>query len=176
MDEVSFEGVARYIASGKVHNIITMAGAGISTCIPDYRSPGTGLYDQLKAEYNVTNPQELNSIEFFKNIDTLERVAGLPEDMISYCLVNRCLNALPTVPKRVPLATPRLYINREKGETGSGVGQDRTREKPSQVNDHQGDTRVRGKGFLRHRESVSFISKRQGGREEEFEALKTVYL
>ncbi|KAK7484438.1 hypothetical protein BaRGS_00024323 [Batillaria attramentaria] len=224
MDEVSFEGVARYIASGKVHNIITMAGAGISTSagIPDYRSPGTGLYDQLKAEYNVTNPQELNSIEFFKkdprpffkrsklffqdvfkkglllrhytqNIDTLERVAGLPEDMVVEAHgswnTSHCMNCgkqyekewmkgavmsdkVPTCTKRdctgtikpdivlfgeslperfancaeedflkcdmliilgtslvvqpfasltakVPLATPRLYINREKGETGS---------------------------------------------------------
>jgi hypothetical protein len=32
LDEVSFEAVARYIQSGKCKNIITMVGAGISTC------------------------------------------------------------------------------------------------------------------------------------------------
>ena len=32
LDEVSFEGVARFIKSGKCKNIITMVGAGISTC------------------------------------------------------------------------------------------------------------------------------------------------
>ena len=32
LDEVSFEGVARYIAEGKCSRIVTMAGAGISTC------------------------------------------------------------------------------------------------------------------------------------------------
>ena len=32
LDEVSFEGVARFIKSGKCKNIVTMVGAGISTC------------------------------------------------------------------------------------------------------------------------------------------------
>lgn len=32
LEEVSFEGVAKYITSGKCQNIITMVGAGISTC------------------------------------------------------------------------------------------------------------------------------------------------
>jgi len=31
LDEVSFEGVARYIASDKCQKIVTMVGAGIST-------------------------------------------------------------------------------------------------------------------------------------------------
>lgn len=237
LDEVSFEGIARYIASGKAHNIITMAGAGISTSagIPDYRSPGTGLYDQLKKEYDVKDPQELNSIDFFKkdprpffkrsklffkdvfkptpchyfirmlhekglllrhysqNIDTLERSAGLPEDKLleahgswntSHCLkcgkqyskqfmkeavmadqIPTCAEGecagtikpdivlfgetLPrhfaerveedflkcdlliimgtslvvqpfaTLPSKVPMATPRLYVNRERGQTGA---------------------------------------------------------
>jgi NAD-dependent deacetylase sirtuin 2 len=33
LDEVSFEGIARYIKSDKCKNIVTMAGAGISTCM-----------------------------------------------------------------------------------------------------------------------------------------------
>ncbi|PVD26760.1 hypothetical protein C0Q70_14438 [Pomacea canaliculata] len=125
LEEVSFEGVAKYITSGKCQNIITMVGAGISTSagIPDFRSPGTGLYDNLQ-QYNLPHPQAIFMIDFFKenpkpffvlakelypgsfkptpchyfikmlndkglllrhytqNIDTLERVSGLPEDKI----------------------------------------------------------------------------------------------
>ena len=32
LEELSVEGVAQYMKSGKCKNIITMAGAGISTC------------------------------------------------------------------------------------------------------------------------------------------------
>ena len=32
LPEVTFEGVARYILSDKCKNVVTMAGAGISTC------------------------------------------------------------------------------------------------------------------------------------------------
>ena len=32
LEEVTFEGIAKYIASDKCKNIVTMAGAGISTC------------------------------------------------------------------------------------------------------------------------------------------------
>lgn len=67
LDEVSFEGIARYIASDKCKNIVTMAGAGISTSagIPDFRSPGTGLYDNLE-KYNLPNPQAVFDISYFK--------------------------------------------------------------------------------------------------------------
>lgn len=33
--------------------------------IPDFRSPGTGLYDNLQ-KYNLPDPQSLFEIEFFK--------------------------------------------------------------------------------------------------------------
>ena len=32
LEEVTFDGVAKYISSDKCKNIIVMAGAGISTC------------------------------------------------------------------------------------------------------------------------------------------------
>ena len=64
LEELTLEGIAKYIASDKCHKIITMAGAGISTSagIPDYRSEGTGLYNNLD-KFNVPNPQSVFSIE-----------------------------------------------------------------------------------------------------------------
>ena len=51
--------------SGK--NIIVMTGAGISTSagIPDFRSPGTGLYSKLE-KYNLPYPQAIFELDYFK--------------------------------------------------------------------------------------------------------------
>lgn len=48
-------------------NIIVMTGAGISTAagIPDFRSPGTGLYDNLQ-KYDLPHPQAVFEIGFFR--------------------------------------------------------------------------------------------------------------
>lgn len=68
LEEVTVEGVVKYINSGKCKNVITMAGAGISTSagIPDFRSPGTGLYNNLE-KYNLPFPEAIFDIEFFKS-------------------------------------------------------------------------------------------------------------
>ena len=44
-----------------------MSGAGISTAagIPDFRSPGTGLYDNLQ-KYDLPHPQAVFEINFFR--------------------------------------------------------------------------------------------------------------
>uniref|UniRef100_A0A8C2G5U9 NAD-dependent protein deacetylase n=1 Tax=Cyprinus carpio TaxID=7962 RepID=A0A8C2G5U9_CYPCA len=65
LDELTLDGVARYILSGK--NIICMVGAGISTSagIPDFRSPGTGLYANLQ-KYNLPYPEAIFQIDYFK--------------------------------------------------------------------------------------------------------------
>ncbi|TRY58039.1 hypothetical protein DNTS_022693 [Danionella cerebrum] len=112
LDELTLDGVAQYILSGK------------SAGIPDFRSPGTGLYANLQ-KYNLPYPEAIFQIDYFKkhpepffalarelypgqfkptvchyfikllkdkgllrrcysqNIDTLERVAGLDgEDLV----------------------------------------------------------------------------------------------
>ena len=51
----------------KCSNVIIMAGAGISTSagIPDFRSPGTGLYSQLE-KYNLPFPEAVFHLDFFR--------------------------------------------------------------------------------------------------------------
>ncbi|KAG0275674.1 NAD-dependent protein deacetylase sirtuin-2 [Linnemannia exigua] len=117
--------IADHILQGKAKNIIVMTGAGISTAagIKDFRSPGTGLYDDLE-KYNLPFPEAVFDLAFFKetplpfyqlakhlypgqyrptlthyllpllakkklllrsytqNIDSLERLAGLDEDLL----------------------------------------------------------------------------------------------
>uniref|UniRef100_A0A7N6AG46 NAD-dependent protein deacetylase n=1 Tax=Anabas testudineus TaxID=64144 RepID=A0A7N6AG46_ANATE len=67
LDELTMGGVAQYINSGKCKNIICMVGAGISTSagIPDFRSPGTGLYANLQ-KYNLPYPEAIFQIDYFK--------------------------------------------------------------------------------------------------------------
>jgi len=67
LSSVDLEGIIDYIKAGKAKNIITMAGAGISTSagIPDFRTPGTGLYDNLQ-KYDLPNPTAVFDISFFR--------------------------------------------------------------------------------------------------------------
>ena len=49
LSSFDLKGVAEIIKHKKCKNIIVMAGAGISVSagLPDFRTPGTGLYDNL---------------------------------------------------------------------------------------------------------------------------------
>jgi len=48
-------------------NIIVMTGGGISTSagIPDFLTPGTGLYSQLE-KYNFPTPESIFNLDFFR--------------------------------------------------------------------------------------------------------------
>lgn len=64
----SLEDVARLILKGRSKNIVVMAGAGISTPsgIPDFRTPGSGLYDNLQ-QYKIPYPEAIFDIMYFYN-------------------------------------------------------------------------------------------------------------
>ena len=127
LKSLDLEGVADYIKTGKAKNIIVMTGAGISVSagIPDFRTPGTGLYYNVQ-KYNLDYPEQVFDIDYFRenpkpfyevakgiypgqfhptkthyfvrllaqhdillrnftqNIDTLEQIAGIPDEKLVF--------------------------------------------------------------------------------------------
>ncbi|KAM3533672.1 hypothetical protein MY4038_003108 [Beauveria bassiana] len=67
LSERSITAVADYIKNGDVKRIVVMTGAGISTAagIPDFRSPKTGLYNNL-ARLNLPHAEAVFEISYFK--------------------------------------------------------------------------------------------------------------
>ena len=62
----TYAKLVKGLKAGTYKNILVMTGAGISVSagIPDFRSPGTGVYDNLK-EYNLPTPEALFSVKYF---------------------------------------------------------------------------------------------------------------
>ncbi|XP_072906100.1 NAD-dependent protein deacetylase sirtuin-3, mitochondrial isoform X6 [Hemitrygon akajei] len=62
----SLRDIASLILSGRCSKVVVMSGAGISTPsgIPDFRSPGSGLYDNLQ-QYDVPYPEAIFDIGYF---------------------------------------------------------------------------------------------------------------
>jgi len=67
LNSSDLEGLAQYIEQKDPRNVICMVGAGLSTAagIPDFRSPGTGLYDNLQ-RYNLPKPEAIFDLGFFR--------------------------------------------------------------------------------------------------------------
>ncbi|KAL5006828.1 hypothetical protein ScPMuIL_015634 [Solemya velum] len=62
----SLKDAASMIKDEHAKNIVVVAGAGISTPsgIPDFRTPGTGLYDNLQ-QYRIPYPEAIFDIDYF---------------------------------------------------------------------------------------------------------------
>lgn len=69
LTELDFHGVVEKLKEAK--KVVVMAGAGISTScgIPDFRTPGTGLYDNLQ-KFDLPTPQSVFELGFFKQNPT----------------------------------------------------------------------------------------------------------
>lgn len=66
----SAEAVARLLrdgVEGRKARVLVAAGAGLSVAagIPDFRTPGTGLYDNLE-KYGLPTPESVFTLEYFK--------------------------------------------------------------------------------------------------------------
>lgn len=63
-------GVVNAFKAGKFKSIVTMVGAGISTSagIPDFRSPTSGLYNNLQ-KFNLPYPEAIFEVRKFAIFD-----------------------------------------------------------------------------------------------------------
>ncbi|KAL3931065.1 MAG: hypothetical protein SGBAC_011483 [Bacillariaceae sp.] len=66
--DLDIRNLVDWIQSGKAKKIMVLSGAGVSVAagIPDFRSPGTGLYDNLQ-KYDLPNPQAVFDVGFYRS-------------------------------------------------------------------------------------------------------------
>ena len=64
--EYDYEMLVKGLREGAYRRILVLTGAGVSVSagIPDFRTPGTGLYSQLE-EYNLPYPEAIFTIDYF---------------------------------------------------------------------------------------------------------------
>lgn len=67
LSSFDLEGIAQYITEHDVKRVVVMCGAGISTSagIPDFRTPGTGLYDNLQ-RFDLPKAESIFDLKFFR--------------------------------------------------------------------------------------------------------------
>mmetsp|Transcript_8925 Transcript_8925/g.23196 ORF Transcript_8925/g.23196 Transcript_8925/m.23196 type:complete len:558 (-) Transcript_8925:110-1783(-) len=66
-DDVTAAAFARRLAGAKPHSVVVVCGAGISVSagIPDFRTPGSGLYDNLQ-KYALPRPESIFTLTYFR--------------------------------------------------------------------------------------------------------------
>lgn len=67
-DSLTLESLAENLKSSKYQNVICLLGAGasVSAGIPDFRTPGTGLYSRLQ-EFNLPYPEAIFDLGYYRN-------------------------------------------------------------------------------------------------------------
>ncbi|XP_060626358.2 NAD-dependent protein deacetylase sirtuin-3, mitochondrial isoform X3 [Anolis sagrei] len=65
-EKLTLKDVTELIRKKECHRIVVMVGAGLSTPsgIPDFRSPGSGLYSNLQ-QYNIPYPEAIFELNYF---------------------------------------------------------------------------------------------------------------
>ncbi|XP_053135155.1 NAD-dependent protein deacetylase sirtuin-3, mitochondrial [Hemicordylus capensis] len=65
-EKLTLKSVAELIQKKECQRVVVMTGAGLSTPsgIPDFRSPGSGLYDNLQ-QYNIPYPEAIFELSYF---------------------------------------------------------------------------------------------------------------
>ena len=63
----TLEALCSRLRDGSYSRVIVMIGAGVSVAagIPDFRTPGSGVYDNLE-KYNLPRPQAVFEMDFFR--------------------------------------------------------------------------------------------------------------
>lgn len=65
--KATIETIAESLRSNEYKKVLVVSGAGVSVSagIPDFRSPGSGLYDNLH-KYNLPYPEAIFDLDFYK--------------------------------------------------------------------------------------------------------------
>ncbi|GMI48164.1 hypothetical protein TrCOL_g12609 [Triparma columacea] len=68
--DLTLRAVCRKLKKGTYKKVAVIMGAGcsVSAGIPDFRTPGTGLYDNL-SKYNLPYPEAAFDLHYFNNVD-----------------------------------------------------------------------------------------------------------
>jgi NAD-dependent SIR2 family protein deacetylase len=92
-------GIAEYLQAKDVSRVVCLCGAGISVSagIPDFRTPGTGLYDNLK-QYKLPYPEAVFELQYFrKNPEPFYRLAKVHPTKLRLAGGTDCIVQLCTV-------------------------------------------------------------------------------